>query len=348
MYKYINFYIVFGGILLVGLILSFVLPIDLFIGKQHKYRSQGQCQEPFENERKALKIRYLKNDPWKPDQMKEWNTTSREEQQSLTQIQQEIQGLFKRYQTILEAQAVGATKQYESWKTMSPQVRILANQKENPVEKFYNTLIDPSTKTSRVLGSQSMEYPSIVFQKSLPQIVIPEPPIAPSPEISPETTGVDRDIVEIPFYEKVPTYLVSIPSLLPTLQDNVKLLQESIAGKSKNPEEIPEYSLYERVEQLRISTEKAKRDAQTLNKTQTQTQTQTDTETKEGFEEQEPRLDIVVPEYVQSISVIQKRIAEVYEPMKKVLEELERKMTKTEQTLKELQEDAEKVKQANS
>jgi uncharacterized protein YbjQ (UPF0145 family) len=83
-----------------------------------------------------------------------------------------------------------------------------------------------------------------------------------------------------------------------------------------------------------------------LNKTQSQTDT--DTETREGFEEQEPTLDIVVPEYVQSISVIQKRIAEVYEPMKKVLEELERKMTKTEQTLKELQEDAEKVKQANS
>jgi ribosome-associated translation inhibitor RaiA len=330
----IRLYMIFGGILLIGLILSFILPIKWFIFKKEN--------EGFE-ERKGLKIRYLKNDPWRPEQMREWNTKTKEEITSLKSIQDDTQSLFKRYQTILESQAVGAVKQYESWKVMTPELRKLSNQHENPVETFYKVLIDPEKKTSRVLGSQSMKYDTIIFQNSLPLIVIPEAPIAPSLEISPETTGVDRDIVEIPFYEKVPSYLVNIPTLLPTLQSNLSRLQESIAGKSKDPSKIPEYSLYERIEELRISTEKAKRDANTLKisstegfNTETQTQTQTQT------------LDIVVPNFLQTIHVIDQRNREVYASMKKVLEELERKMTKTEQTLKDLQEDAEKVKQANS
>jgi hypothetical protein len=330
-----NGYILIGGLLIVGLILLMVLPMKLLIGETEGFQSQS-------TERKAYKIRYLKNDPWKPEIMREWNTITREEKGHLQDIQGDIQSLFKRYQTILESQVVGATKQYESWKTMSPQVRILANQKENPVQKFFEPLVNTKSKTSRVLGSQSMVYPDIIFQKSLPLIIIPEPPIA--PELSPEITGVDQDVAEIPFYEKIPNYLMSIPPLLPTIQDNVSKLQESIAGKSK--EGSPEYSLYERVEILRLNTEKAKRDAEKLK--ETQKQKQKEEESQEGFQESPSTLDIVVPNSTESLSVIQKRIVEVYEPTKEVLDSLERKMTKTEQTLKDLQEDAERVKrQAN-
>jgi hypothetical protein len=334
----VNLMIVFGGIILVGFIIACVLPIQWFYSKKTREGFQQTT------DRKAYQIRYLKNDPWTSADMKEWNTLTREERRHLEEIQEDSQNLFKRYQTILESQIVGAKKQYESWKTMSPEVRILANQKENPVEKFYKALVNPATKTSRVLGSESMEsYQGITFQKSLPRIIIPEPPVAPDADVSPENTGIDRDIAEIPFYEKIPNYLMSIPPLLPTIQDNLTKLSESIAGKpgKTDPEDTPEFSLYERVEVLRVNTEKAKRDAKKLNESSTEGFQQLESENKKT-------LDVLVPNVIETMSVIQKRIQEVYLPAKKVLEELEKKQTKTEQTLKELQEDAERVREKQS